>query len=67
MIDKIICIEVFKEILIEIVNGMEFDRYCQVVNVLLFIEIYFLVLICNNNYNIRDIKERFLGINSVYF
>jgi hypothetical protein len=66
MTDKITCMEVPKEILTEVVNGLEFDSYCQVANVLPFTDTHFLVLIRNSNYNIRSIKQKYVGINEAY-
>jgi hypothetical protein len=66
MTDKITCMEVPKEILTEVVNRLEFDRYCEVANVLPFTQTHFLVLIRNNNYNIRNIEQLYVGINEAY-
>jgi len=63
MTNRITCMEVPKEILTDVVNSLEFDSYCQVANVLPFTDTHFLVLIRNNNYNIREIKNKYFGID----
>lgn len=67
MTDRITAIEVPKEVLTLVANKLCTSRYCHIANILPLNDTHFLVLVANDNYDIRDaIMPYYKNINAAF-